>query len=452
MEVVGCVSAVVALLSKGNQLIELIVTLRDARSEIAERVTKIQSHWVQTKVQLDFAERAWTGLSEEHQETQLNVLELLHGKVKSANLRVHGLIRKSDRATGTRKEQTRIKRSKYLFVKPFLDSVIRDLTQWQELYNPTWFLIMKIVNPIIDTELQRKDLSVSAEVNTRYSYVGIMTQDIRRLASKLKVVDPATFAVLRCRGVVKSRHQGSDRITSFEIVFETPSNHKPRTLRQHLLIQQPHSLTDRIHLAKRLAVAVNYVHTLGFVHKNVRPDNVISFPDPSSSRLPTFYLIGFENMRSEDGYSHFYGSEDWSQNIYRHPQRQGIHPEERYNMRHDIYSLGVCLLEIGLWSSFVSYGEQEVVVGPGEALDLSKVELQRCLPDDIKWHLVGLAKDKLRSVLGDMYTEVVVSCLTCLDGDSDDYGELVDEEDADGVGVGVRFIQKVLLKLNEISV
>ena len=29
-------------------------------------------------------------------------------------------------------------------------------------------------------------------------------------------------------------------------------------------------------------------------------------------------------------------------------ERQGVHPEEQLVMQHDIYSLGVCLLEIGL--------------------------------------------------------------------------------------------------------
>lgn len=39
--------------------------------------------------------------------------------------------------------------------------------------------------------------------------------------------------------------------------------------------------------------------------------------------------------------------------IYRHPKRQGLQLDERYNMKHDIYSLGVCLLEIGLWEPFI---------------------------------------------------------------------------------------------------
>jgi len=47
--------------------------------------------------------------------------------------------------------------------------------------------------------------------------------------------------------------------------------------------------------------------------------------------------------------------------LYRHPERQGppdSMAEAKYNIGHDIYRLGVCLLEIGLWQSFVEYAEQ----------------------------------------------------------------------------------------------
>jgi hypothetical protein len=45
----------------------------------------------------------------------------------------------------------------------------------------------------------------------------------------------------------------------------------------------------------------------------------------------------------------------WDRNVYRHPLRQGHDLTEKYRMQHDIYSLNVCLLEIGLWESFVEY-------------------------------------------------------------------------------------------------
>jgi hypothetical protein len=70
----------------------------------------------------------------------------------------------------------------------------------------------------------------------------------------------------------------------------------------------------------------------------------------------------------------------------------------------------------------------------------------------LKGYFVHLAKTKLPIVMGDKYSEVVVTCLTCLDKDNEDFGdedELVDER---GVLVAVRFMETILQKLNEISV
>ncbi|CZT24389.1 uncharacterized protein RCC_10114 [Ramularia collo-cygni] len=121
-------------------------------------------------------------------------------------------------------------------------------------------------------------------------------------------------------------------------------------------------------------------------------------------------------------------------------------------MQHDIYSLGVCLLEIGLWSSFVKYGDGDVVLGPGDVLGLTSSDLCQATPISMKHHLVELAKSRLPAALGNVYTEVVLSCLTCLDADSEDFEEIGDDEDVDGVFVGVKFIERVLFKLNEINV
>ena len=43
----------------------------------------------------------------------------------------------------------------------------------------------------------------------------------------------------------------------------------------------------------------------------------------------------------------------WPKRIYQHPERQGEYAEAKYETRHDIYCLGVCILEILLWRPFV---------------------------------------------------------------------------------------------------
>ncbi|PPJ54324.1 hypothetical protein CBER1_06137 [Cercospora berteroae] len=187
-----------------------------------------------------------------------------------------------------------------------------------------------------------------------------------------------------------------------------------------------------------------------FVHKNVRPDNLLGFGD---AKLGSFFLVGFEQIRSADGMTSFRGDADWEKNLYRHPERQGLNPGERYCMQHDIYSLGVCLLEIGLWASFVLYPEGEKKPYPNtNLLGLSIQALQKKTPNGIKRLLVELATRELPGRLGELYRDVVINCLTCLDEDNMDFGEEGEfDDDADGVAVGVRYIEKVLSKLDSIT-
>lgn len=69
----------------------------------------------------------------------------------------------------------------------------------------------------------------------------------------------------------------------------------------------------------------------------------------------------------------------------------------------------------------------------------------------IKDQLVGLAQVKLPARMGDRYTAVVKTCLTCLDQVNEDFGDEEAMCDEDGILIGVRFIEKVVLKLDEIS-
>lgn len=141
----------------------------------------------------------------------------------------------------------------------------------------------------------------------------------------------------------------------------------------------------------------------------------------------------------------------WHRNIYRHPSRQGLKVQELYVMQHDIYSLGVCLLEIGLWSSFVGQNQQ-----PPTSFDISE-ELKSKNPmkaaTQIKGRLIEKARMELPSSMGKKYTEVVLSCLTCLDSGATNMFEDEDDlYDEDGILVGVAFIEKILMKLDDIMI
>ncbi|KAL1862614.1 hypothetical protein Daus18300_008411 [Diaporthe australafricana] len=294
-----------------------------------------------------------------------------------------------------------------------------------------------------------------------------VTKDVRRLAQSMR--DAATgadsFGWLKCKGVVREvlRPEGGPRITDLTMVFKVPSGYaRPTSLREALLTGETclGSLSDKVKLAKDLARAVSYMHVFGFVHKNIRPETVLllrgdNAPSSCSAWLKTplpLFLVGFEKFRSEDGNTYRAGDDEWAKSLYRHPRRQGLNPIDSYVMQHDIYSLGVCLLEIGLWVSFVEYdlGEKEATDGSHPLAGAVADSLAR--PSDIRASLLALAENLLPRLMGSKYFEVVKTCLTCLDEENEDFSNEDEFSDEDGIVVGLRYVEKVIMQLNSISV
>ena len=229
----------------------------------------------------------------------------------------------------------------------------------------------------------------------------LTTKDIRELARKLSSADPSTFGILQCQGVVRVNEPNTGRPTAFDFIFQVPRelSNEPRGLRSYLSLHFNHTLTDRFHIAKQLAKSISYVHTLGFVHKNVRPETIIGF-QTNDSKSDLFFLVGFEKVRTVDGRTRRSRDSVWEKNLYRHPHRQGLDPEENYIMQHDIYSLGVCLLEIGLWKSFVSYLDDAEAPVPAAILGITLDNAKFKQPVVIKEHLIALARRSLPQLMG----------------------------------------------------
>jgi hypothetical protein len=176
----------------------------------------------------------------------------------------------------------------------------------------------------------------------------------------------------------------------------------------------------------------------------------------TSSGPWTAYLVGFDSFRSVNYHTSRRGDAAWERNLYRHPSRQGLLAQEVYSMQHDVYSLGVCLLELGIWDSFIRYaplGEGDssgTQLLPSDILELSAHDFEQAsegqqMPPSqrIKDRLVKLAQAKLPARMGDRYTAVVETCLTCLDQGNEDFGDDQEMCDEGGILVGVRFIEKI---------
>jgi len=148
-------------------------------------------------------------------------------------------------------------------------------------------------------------------------------------------------------------------------------------------------------------------------------------------------------------------------------------------MQHDIYSLGVVLLEIGLWTSFVLFGPENEkneendppTYTEDDSVPFPSDESPLPFPNDLlepkqalnplgnavenKERLEYLAENELPARLGRRYTDIVLLCLRCLDPGTGENkagkGFGADVKDEDGFVIGVRFIENVLEKMQEIT-
>lgn len=110
-------------------------------------------------------------------------------------------------------------------------------------------------------------------------------------------------------------------------------------------------LETRIHLAYRVSMAVCSMHSIGWLHKAIKSQNILLFGDLASddgrvgsSQNPTIrpnfnapYVFGFDCSRPEAAESWLQKDWDPQSNLYRHPDRWGR--PLSFKKAHDIYAL-----------------------------------------------------------------------------------------------------------------
>ncbi|KAI0401988.1 hypothetical protein F4802DRAFT_392145 [Xylaria palmicola] len=564
MDPFAIISAIESCYSLGTKVIEICNTWKNADIEVERRVVIVESTWNRTRCQAEFMARVVPIMDEHLSQVNDDLLRQLAVCLTLAISTLKAVARKDSLARpGLFGFGSRAKRASWVWKKGAIDDIISDLEAWQRRFDPSWFLLMKIADPIIDSELakarvseararglptaakhpfavaerlrhvlspepeQTKDVflpdtpmewrdvpfsSVKAgrlisrdmkwyiidtiEVGAA-ARVRNIARDVGVLAVKLSRADPLAFGLLNCKGVVAVPRQAHDTESSlrplhphqsdyscFRFVFRIPEGMEVlQSLRQLLLNSDQHiSLSRKMHIARELAKAVNYVHTFGFVHKNVRPESVLYFEEdhgaanPSPAGHGNAFLVGFDAFRAAAAETIMAGDMHWDRNVYRHPLRQGNDPAEKYHMQHDIYSLGVCLLEIGLWESFVEYTTEDEVPGPPRAKlgrtyadfrtwlqanslitpstrrgDIS-VEFLDTIAFRLKDYLVEKARTALAPRMGEKFAGVVLSCLTCLDEDNEDFDGVGTAPAGDDNAAALCFIEGVMKCLDEILV
>jgi hypothetical protein len=182
-------------------------------------------------------------------------------------------------------------------------------------------------------------------------------------------------------------------------------------------------LENRVVLAKALVWTLFELHSVDWVHKSIHPDNILLFSDDARAYFDWScpYIVGFDTSRSSDGISDgVHTRKNGATRLYINPDRQG-REYTRYLKTHDIYSLGVVLLEIGRLRSFADDPRYD---------DMT--------PHELKDFYVRKARS-LKIVLGKAFSEVVLTCLS---------GEFDTEDDSQLLG---QFLFGICEKLDQIK-
>ncbi|KAJ3550542.1 hypothetical protein NM688_g5054 [Phlebia brevispora] len=249
---------------------------------------------------------------------------------------------------------------------------------------------------------------------------------------------PATH-LLSCKGILQ--HDSSRCYTVFDLpdrFFQAsppPSSVNAPTL-SFVLEQKAHiRLEDCYRIALEASRAVLSIHGAGWVHKNIRSDNILvdtrADDDPKSPVIVgTAYLVGFQTTRPQLEESARHPEVDPVKRRYHHPERQGGRDTEvaRFDIRHDMYSLGAVLVEIGyrhtlreLWPVHTSFSDPSY--------------------NETKYNHEMLVKHarRLSEKMGSRYAGAAMACLTA-----------TVEGHRDAAALRKEFTEKVLRPLKEI--
>lgn len=148
------------------------------------------------------------------------------------------------------------------------------------------------------------------------------------------------------------------------------------------------------------------------------------------------FLADWRNMRE-----HIAGrtevDRNWRKDLYRHPSQQGIITKPVCT-GHEVYALGVCLLEIGLWEAMIWKDTKGYRVSETLARELNTRssrgarQLKSLLggtegregPERVRKMLSSIATRELPKLMGVGYARVVQACLECMDNDCGKYWDV----------------------------
>lgn len=125
--------------------------------------------------------------------------------------------------------------------------------------------------------------------------------------------------------------------------------------------------------------------------------------------INTPYLVGFEYSRPEEGSTTGARDDDKDRNLYRHPNLQAV-AGDSFTKVHDLYSLGVVLLEVAVWCTTSKIYEKRYERAPARVIK-TLADSTRIDPKLMHQQYVKVAKAKIPYLMGEAYLKAVLACL-----------------------------------------
>lgn len=244
-----------------------------------------------------------------------------------------------------------------------------------------------------------------------YDPNSISTEEVKaRVGGIVSLLDTApqdAAYLLRSAGYFEdTRPSNSTARAWVGIVYELPPPPPNGPLRPHLSLKDlmenfdTPPLGQRFRLAAHLSEMLLCINNCGWLHKGLRPENIIFFSGPEID-VQHPYVLGWEysrkNLDEEKTESVF--SSNANAELYQHPDHL---MRKRYRQEFDQYQLGCMLLEIAIWEPLV---------------DIRRRMDSRLKPGEWRTMLVQQA-EKLKKRMGQIYSGVVVRLLQGLNSES----------------------------------
>lgn len=281
-----------------------------------------------------------------------------------------------------------------------------------ELTDPKWDRCLRGIPQTLDQGMFStflKDGKVMLQENhlTEGSIIGERSQELeprtrQRVEALARLLHQPKEQAFRIPSCVGWQFLPDVRSVAFVFDVQPPPQGEPVSLLR--LISNTDArpgLGDKFRLAVGLARCISQIHMVQWVHESFRSENILFFPIKTTSGQDEIqydepWVLGFAFSRPETFFSN--GPADFfpARDIYRHPERQG-RPEQRFTKMHDIYALGVVLLEIGLWEPAIKL-EKNMFAHASNGYA-------------VRAQLIKHAQRRLEPRVGRKYKDIVVRCL-----------------------------------------